>query len=447
MAQSRPSLFGALLLILIGVLLLVPHPKGFWYFVAHYWPVLLILWGAIRLIEFFLPASASRSGLSGGEIVLIIFLVFAGGMFSVAYQYRNSSFANWIGFHRAWYWGNHYAFKSTADAELSPGMRVSVRGERANITLVAGPALRLQAENSATVYASDEARARSRFRNHPLSVERRGGELIVWPTGQNSGGRTVSNLRLTLPPATPVEIELRSGNLNFQGWKARLAFHTGEGSVQGSGLSHSINIQHSGGDISLSNVQGGVQVQGDGGDVRLNAIAGPVHISGDYTGFVELSHLRQAADFISGRAHIGLAQLPGKLTWSIGHLTIEQGAGIHIVTRDQDVTLNDFRQGLRVEDRDGSLQLTAARLDGAIQASTREGDITLALPPGAGFDLTASAGNGRVHSDFPLMAPGGAGLIRAGKSSGQVQGRAGKGGPAISLSTTDGTIQLKKMPA
>ena len=54
---SRPrSLFGPIFLIAIGVLFLLRSMgyismRAFWPWFAHYWPVLLIVWGVVTLVE------------------------------------------------------------------------------------------------------------------------------------------------------------------------------------------------------------------------------------------------------------------------------------------------------------------------------------------------------------------------------------------------------------
>src|SRR5215467_7174162 len=82
MPDSRPSqrsLFPGLALLLVGLLLLVHNYRGLdiRHLLGHWWPLLIIFWGAIKLYE---RAVASRSGhaastISGGEILLVLGLL------------------------------------------------------------------------------------------------------------------------------------------------------------------------------------------------------------------------------------------------------------------------------------------------------------------------------------------------------------------------------------
>ena len=83
MANSRlpqRSLFPGLALLFVGLLLLVHNYRGLdiSHLLGHWWPLLIIFWGAIKLYE---RTAASRSGqpsaspISGGEILLVLGLL------------------------------------------------------------------------------------------------------------------------------------------------------------------------------------------------------------------------------------------------------------------------------------------------------------------------------------------------------------------------------------
>src|SRR5258708_38443804 len=80
MRPRQPRSFaGPIVLIVIGIFFLLGnmgmiawHELGYWF--AHYWPLLLIVWGVIKLIEY---QNANRAGLhprgigAGGERLII----------------------------------------------------------------------------------------------------------------------------------------------------------------------------------------------------------------------------------------------------------------------------------------------------------------------------------------------------------------------------------------
>jgi len=82
--HRRQSLFGPLLLILLGTLLLVHNFSPdfpFWDLVGRYWPVVLVVWGLAKLAEALRRPSAEgpwRPSLSIGEFFLAMLLVMVG---------------------------------------------------------------------------------------------------------------------------------------------------------------------------------------------------------------------------------------------------------------------------------------------------------------------------------------------------------------------------------
>src|SRR5438270_2363157 len=79
------SLAGPVVLIVIGIFFLLGnmhilewHHLLLWF--AHYWPVLLILWGLIKLVEYQQAnrAGTRPAGIGAGGVLLVVFLVVAG---------------------------------------------------------------------------------------------------------------------------------------------------------------------------------------------------------------------------------------------------------------------------------------------------------------------------------------------------------------------------------
>src|SRR3954471_11439600 len=81
----RRSIFAPVFLIGIGVVMLLVSSgrlagKDVAILFADYWPVLLILWGAIKLVEYMQAKreGVPAPGIGGGGVVLLIFLILFG---------------------------------------------------------------------------------------------------------------------------------------------------------------------------------------------------------------------------------------------------------------------------------------------------------------------------------------------------------------------------------
>src|SRR5262249_49924801 len=84
-SPRRPRSFaGPAMLILIGVIFLLANmgvlsAHGLGHLFAHYWPVLLIFWGAVRMFEYY---QAQREGYEtrgigvGGVLIIVLVIIF-----------------------------------------------------------------------------------------------------------------------------------------------------------------------------------------------------------------------------------------------------------------------------------------------------------------------------------------------------------------------------------
>src|SRR5712691_465264 len=83
--RPRRSLAGPVVLIILGIVFLletmgVLHWQGLGHLFARFWPVLLIIWGVIKLLEY---QRAQREGtrppgIGVGGVFLLIFIICAG---------------------------------------------------------------------------------------------------------------------------------------------------------------------------------------------------------------------------------------------------------------------------------------------------------------------------------------------------------------------------------
>src|SRR4249920_740143 len=99
MRGRHGSIFWSLILISVGLLFLLRN-LGFeirpWLIIAKYWPILIIFWGLSKLFSYFRsaedPNAARRSLLTGGDIVLLLFLLVLGSVVTKAVSFNLANF-------------------------------------------------------------------------------------------------------------------------------------------------------------------------------------------------------------------------------------------------------------------------------------------------------------------------------------------------------------------
>jgi DUF4097 and DUF4098 domain-containing protein YvlB len=106
-------------------------------------------------------------------------------------------------------------------------------------------------------------------------------------------------------------------------------------------------------------------------------------------------------------------------------------------TRSRDVQVSEFTNSMEVSVERGDIELRPSSPVAKLDAHTRSGNITLALPPEAKFDLTASTNRGQLSNEF-------GGSIRIEESARGGTMRGANGGPAVDLHTDRGEVTVRQ---
>jgi hypothetical protein len=116
-------------------------------------------------------------------------------------------------------------------------------------------------------------------------------------------------------------------------------------------------------------------------------------------------------------------------------LLVPKQADLSVHTGDGSIEVQaDGLQGaIRLHTGDGSIRATG--LSGRLEADTGDGGITLRLPEGLAADLDAHTGDGGIALDKPVTVTG---TI----SPNTVRGKLGAGGLPLQIHTGDGSIRL-----
>ena len=148
-APRRRSIFGPIVLITIGVVFLLVN-AGFVTFrsavrlFADYWPLLLIIWGVLRLIEYLRARQEGvpPQGIGAGGVIGLIFLVLFG--ISVSAAYKGSQHVNWNSVRNEidmpddefgkWF-GQKYEFTDNVDRDFPANGSLKIVGDRGDIKI------------------------------------------------------------------------------------------------------------------------------------------------------------------------------------------------------------------------------------------------------------------------------------------------------------------------
>jgi DUF4097 and DUF4098 domain-containing protein YvlB len=248
-----------------------------------------------------------------------------------------------------------------------------------------------------------------------------------------------------VPRNTAIEASGRKGDFEITDLNGDVDIVSDDAGVRIQNVAGNVHVDTRTGDIvRCTNVKGNVDIKGHGQDVELEKVTGPVEVNGRYSGVISLRELAKTVHVDGMDTELTLEKLPGQVRLERGTLSVQSAEGPVVVNgKSTDVEVSGFSDSLMVQVDKGDIDLRPGKLPLAkMRIRTRSGNIDLAVPDAAKFDLQASTSHGDVQNEFgePLKQ------VSYGNNGSKLEGIVGAG-PALSLSTDRGTITVRKASA
>jgi DUF4097 and DUF4098 domain-containing protein YvlB len=446
----RPrSITGPLILVLIGVVFLLNNiwrDIPVWSLFADYWPLVLLGIGVIWLVVFVLHASPGASPpprpMSGGGgffwIVLIV-------LFAISFRgARNGIHIGRIDAGGVSILGTDYEYDVNATSGSEGVTRVVLDNIHGNLSLKGEDGNGdVKVTGRKTVRAFDRNDADRAHQQSQIHVERQG-DLMVVRAEEPKSMRMLSvttDLDITIPRGLNVEARGRSGDLTIEDVGGTVDISNGRGDVRLTGIGNDVKVESSrSGLVRVSDLKGNFDLEGHGGDVQIENVQGQVTINGEYSGTLEFRALAKPLHFQSQHSDLRAEQVPGSITLDLSEMKMSNVVGpVRFQTGSRDVEISDVTNSLELTVDRGDIQVTQTKSPlPKMEIRSRNGDITLAIPERAGFELDGKTQQGEIDNEFgsPLVSES------AGRGS-TIKGRVGSG-PQITLSTDRGKLSIKK---
>ena len=445
MAIARPrggSFFSGLILIFVGALLLLHNYHGFDLGDAfkHWWPLVLILFGAVKLYD---RAMANRGGdpgagnITAGEVFLALGLIALVGMV-VAVDIGKRNFGP------EWSPGDEHSFDlDVAPKTIAPDARITVHNGRGSISVRSSDTMEIRVSGKKNAHAWSETDAKRI--TDPISVEiaKSGNEYDIHPTGVKGGDSRVSlDLEIEVPQKAVLTIRNEKGDISVSDIAAPVTISSITGNIEIRDTGGDVNIDSKKGDVKISDTKGNVKLSGHGGQVDVISATGSFTLDGEFYGPIRAENIAKGVRFVSRRTDLTLSQLGGHMEASPGNLEVADVPGSLTVRAQDDITIENVTGKLKIDNRHGNVHVrfsAAPKEDVEIDNSSAE--IELSLPESASFEITGDCSNCGIESEFSEDA------LKITEHSGDhhIEGKYGSGhGPKISLKTSHGTIAIRK---
>lgn len=448
--MRRGSLVGPLILIVTGVVFLLknirPDLPLFDLFMT-YWPILLIVWGGLRLVEilvtFFRGMKLPACGVSGGEWALIVILTVIGMSVWSVKRWTHE----WPGRIRVGgveVFGESYDYtEQPAAVKAAQNGRLIVDNARGNTRITGVEGDQVTVLGRKTVRALDRPAADKADQATRLKVSRNGDVVVVEnKTDEINGARVSLDLEIQAPKGTTVEVRGRYGDMEVSDINGEVKVNSDNAGVRLQGIGSRVRVDLRRSDIIRAvNVKGDVEIKGRGRDIELTDILGQVTVNGAYSGETVMRRVAKGVRFESPRTEIRAGAVPGELHLTLSTLTASRVAGpVFVRAETKDVQLADVSETITLDLERGDVEVRQARLPlGRIEIKTRSGDIELALPPQAKFAINAFTERGEATNDFDPRLK-----VAQDNRRATITGGLG-GGPELRLETQRGGLTLRKL--
>lgn len=285
-----------------------------------------------------------------------------------------------------------------------------------------------------------------------VEFEQSGNEVRVNAEWDSRRNRIRTAFTIILPEQFSVDLQTSGGSITVASLQGEVDARTAGGSVRIGDTNGSVNASTAGGSVNIGNTQGDVVARTAGGSVTVGNVTGnaELHTAGGSV----------TADDVQGRAELETAG--GSIHLNSG------GSQVQVKTAGGSITVN--RSGGPIDARTAGGSISLGPVDGSISARTAGGSIDAELgnvPSGASSRITLDTSGGdielrlpadhqatvdahidvsrryrgdyRVYTDFPLTIQG------EDESDITARGDINGGGDPIRLETTNGDIRIRRV--
>jgi DUF4097 and DUF4098 domain-containing protein YvlB len=412
--RRHRSFAGPFVLITLGVIFLLGNLhmvswRRLGVLFAHYWPLLLILWGILKLIEHHQAQRQGMrpSGIGAGGIFLIVTIVVFGLM---ANQIER---VNWSGLRDQMDFGDNdfndifgesYNFNDHLEQAFPAGDSLKIIDNHGAVSVHAADDNNINVVVRKRVGADNQNDADQYNNQTKPTITTIGGLVTLDAKVEGAGDHPVeTDLDVSVPRKVAVSIVSRRGDVTVVDREANVDISTQHGDTSIEDITGSVKINQDKGSAKIEQIKGDVHVDGRLDEVEVSDVTGSAQLDGEFQESVKLARIAKTVTFKSSRTDMEFSRIDGSLDLDSDELHADQITGpLHLNTRSKNLRLDSVSGDVRLQDDNGSIELGMRTL-GNVQIDNRSGDIQLSLPDKSGFRLDASTHEGEIQSDFPEL--------------------------------------------
>jgi hypothetical protein len=251
------------------------------------------------------------------------------------------------------------------------------------------------------------------------------------------------------------------GAINFTNVTGNVRCTSSNGRVKGGPSGSDVYVKTSFGEVSLEQIGGSIQVEDSNGNIAAREIKGHAEFNTSF-GSIDASGLRKGVRATTGNGRVSLSDIGGEayvktsfgsidVSRVNGNLRMENSNGSVVAnqvngevvakTSFGSVTLEGVAGAITVDNQNGAVMLSEARNSAeckSITAKTSFSPIQVRIGEGTGYTVSARTSFGHISSELAITTTG-----QMGGDS--LNGKIGNGGCTLSLTNSNGNIEILKL--
>lgn len=457
--RSLGGVFWGLALVGVGLVFLlnnIGYSIPIWSSLVRYWPVLIILWGVVKLVDYFRAAPGDRRLFSGGEVVLLAFLLLMGSAFSAA---ANSSFGfgnfSDLDFDFDLLDANQdFEYPEHLELDAPAGSRIQIVNAYGAVDIQPADTDRIIVDIQKVVRARDKAEADRLEPDFKFSILPSGGGFRIASNRASDDGRVEvrigngrrrykSSMVVRVPKQAVLKVENRYGAVNMAGLTGDQVIETRYGAVAVRDITGALEVVNRYSSVDMENVSGSAKVTNRYGSVTAKRVGG-VNVENRY-GSIRAEDISGNAVFVNRYSSVSAQNVSGEVRVDGRNNGVElegvQGGAV-IETSYRNVSLRDVSGQVRVNNRHGDITFATDRppqhdltFDGEYSK------VQIELPSTSSFRVEGEAASSQVESAFDGIQITSS---TRGRRQTSISGSVGQGGPTIRIRTRQSDVRLQR---
>src|SRR5262252_887411 len=446
------SFAGPLVLIIIGVVFLLGTMRvlsvgKLAHLFASYWPVLLILWGVIKIIEHQQARhqGTRASGIGAGGVLLVVMIVVFG---LIANQLER---VNWSGLRDqiniddsdfTGMFGDTFNFDDHLEQSFPGDASLKVINNHGAVSVHASDDDKITVVVRKRVGAENQDYANKYNGETKPTITATGNLVTVDSRVEGAGDHPIeTDLDVSVPRKAPVTINSRRGDINVSGRGGNVDISSQHADTSVDDINANVKISQEKGTLKVEQVSGDVHIDGRLNEVSVTDIKGSVQLDGEFQESIKLERIAKTVTFKSSRTDMELSRIGGSLDLDSDELHAEDVTGpLHLTTRSKNIRLDGVSGDVRLQNDNGTVEIVMHVL-GNVQIDNRNGDVQLSVPDKAGFRLDARTRGGEIQSDFAELK------VNNDDHEAKASGSVGSGSSHVVLNNEHEGIEIRRASA